>query len=348
MKESFILCSSCFSNQGLKISAQKLGIKNDMRCTNCEDTKGYKLTKSILEDLAHQFFVMGSGVKGDYGGAPRIKFNEYQETSIVCTDDINQDIRLFEKYLKVGFFHYGARLWTLGYITPLEDLQDKDKRMEVIKRIISEYPILELDTSKIFYRLRVAPSEPSNIGEYDSSPFPGKGRLDSEGFKIFYASQDLEVCIHECRVSVTDELYVATIRPLKNLKMLDLSTEILENVTEFESLNISLIMLFYAGKHSYEILRLLSLEAYKKGFDGIIFPSFFTQARLGALPSPSTYQSLNNNIDDFREIEESGKIPNIAIFGQPIEDKLVEVLSINKLFLNRVVYDYFFGPADVN
>lgn len=348
MREPFVLCSSCFSNQGLKISAQKLGIKESTRCKDCDNTKGYKLTKNILEDLAHQFFVMGSSIKSDYGGAPRIKFNEYQETSIICTDDVDKDIKLFEKYLGVGFFHYGPRLWTIGYITPLEELQDRNKRMGVIKRIISEYPILELDTSKIFYRLRVEPSEPNNIGEYDSSPFPGKGRLDSEGFKVFYASQDLEVCIHECRVSVTDELYVATIRPFKNLKMLDLSAEITENVTEFESLNITLIMLFYAGKHSYEILRLLSLEAYKKGFDGIIFPSFFTQARLGKLPFPSIYQSLDNKIDEFREIEISGKIPNIAIFGQPIEDKKVEVLSINKLILNRVVYDYFFGPADVS
>ncbi len=348
MKESFVLCSSCFSNQGLKISAQKLGTKSNTSCKGCNESKGYKLTKSILNDLAHQFFVMGSSIKSDYGGAPRIQFNEHQETSIICTDDINQDIKLFEKYLGVGFFHYGPRLWALGYITPLEELQDENKRMYIIKRIINEYPIFELNSSKVFYRLRVEPSEPSNIGEYDSSPFPGKGRLDSKDFKVFYASQDLEVCIHECRVSVTDELYVATVRPAKSLKMLDLSTSISEQCTEFESLNISLMMLFYAGKHSYEILRLLSLEAYEKGFDGIIFPSFFTQARLGKLPLPSIYQSLDNRIDEFREIEISGKIPNIAIFGQPIEDKRVEVVSINKLVLNRVVYDYFFGPADVN
>lgn len=348
MKELFVLCSSCFSNQGLRISAQKLGTKNNMRCKGCNKSKGYKLTKNILNDLAHQFFVMGSSIKSDYGGASRIQFNESQETSIICTDDVDKDIKLFEKYLGVGFFHYGPRLWTLGYITPLEDLQEKDKRMDVIRRIIREYPTLELHTSKVFYRLRVNPSEPSNIGEYDSPPCPGKGRLDSEGFKVFYASQDLEVCIHECRVSVTDELYVATVRPVKSLKMLDLSTEISEKCTEFESLNISITMLFYAGSHSYEILRLLSLEAYKKGFDGIIFPSFFTQARLGKLPYPSVYQSLDNRIDEFREIATSGKIPNIAIFGQPIEDKRIEVLSINKLILNRVVYDYFFGPADVN
>lgn len=348
MNESYILCSSCFSNHGLRISAQKLGIKHESKCNHCDQSDGYKLTKILLKDIAHQFFVMGSSIKSDYGCAPRIQFNEYQETDILCTYDVDKDIKLFEKNLGIGFFHYGPRLWMLGQITHLEDIQDINKRMNVIHKIINEFPTFELNRSKKIYRLRVNPSKPNDIEQYDSSPYPGEGRLDSKDFKVFYASQDLEVCIHECRVSVTDELYVATISPSVNLKMLDLSVEIPENTTEFESLNIAIMMLFYASKHSYEILRMLTLEAYKKGFDGIIFPSFFTQARLGRLPFPSVYQSLDNKIDEFKKIEISGKIPNIAIFGKPIEDKKVEVLSINKLILNRVVYDYFFGPADVS
>jgi HicA toxin of bacterial toxin-antitoxin, len=38
-----------------------------------------------------------------------------------------------------------------------------------------------------------------------------------------YSSPDLQVCIRECRVSEKDELYVATLAPLRILRLLDLS-----------------------------------------------------------------------------------------------------------------------------
>jgi len=42
-----------------------------------------------------------------------------------------------------------------------------------------------------------------------------------------------------------------------------------------------------------------------------------------------------------------GAVPNLAIFGRPIEEKKLEILCINKLILNRVAYDFHFGPASV-
>ena len=60
-----------------------------------------------------------------------------------------------------------------------------------------------------------------------------------------YASQDLQVCLHECRVTAEDKIFVATLKPVKPLKLLNLE-EILveEGVTEFESLDMAVHMLF--------------------------------------------------------------------------------------------------------
>ncbi len=101
-----------------------------------------------------------------------------------------------------------------------------------------------------------------------------------------YASPDLDVCIHECRVRAEDDIYVATLSAKSELRLLDL-TEILleEEVTEFESLDIAVHMLFLANEHAYPIAREIAKVVHKAGFDGIIYPSYFSLLRTGAMPS---------------------------------------------------------------
>ncbi|QQZ39821.1 RES domain-containing protein [Pseudomonas sp. SK3(2021)] len=45
--------------------------------------------------------------------------------------------------------------------------------------------------------------------KYDSPPIAlaGYGRLGSPGFPIMYGSQDIDVCIHECRASTESPLF---------------------------------------------------------------------------------------------------------------------------------------------
>jgi len=52
-----------------------------------------------------------------------------------------------------------------------------------------------------------------------------------------YASQDLQICVHECRVTAEDDLYVATLAPSRDMKLLDLTELLTEDVSEFESLD---------------------------------------------------------------------------------------------------------------
>jgi hypothetical protein len=119
-----------------------------------------------------------------------------------------------------------------------------------------------------------------------------------------------------------------------------------ENCTEFESLDLAIHFLFMAGLHSYDLARFIAETAYKKGYDGLLFPSFFSVLRTGAEPLRTAYGISLRRFPSTKEIEESLSIPNLALFGHPVADGKVAVRCINKLIVRRVDYEYHFGPAE--
>lgn len=273
-----LLCSNCFTDEGLRIDAAKHGLEQEGKCPNCQRPDGQKLTRDHIKVLAWRFFVSGTTVRCDYGAAPVIQFNEYRygQSDITPSVWLENDIKFIEEAAKIGFFHYGPRLWMIGEVEPLKALQDPATRPQIIERILREYPEKTLSTGSKFYRLRVNPGCPAEPSEYDSPPveFAGQGRLDSSGFSVMYGSQDLDICIHECRASTEDDLYVATLKSQKDLRLLDLTHPLEETETEFESLDMAIHMLFLARSHSYDIAREIALAAKEAGFDGVIYPSF--------------------------------------------------------------------------
>lgn len=190
----YIACSSCFTDQGIRLIAESLGKKKNDTCQNCGSIEGTKLTKHQLIELAHRFFVWGSFNRVEYGGAPLIQFNDQRSSGEVkFPHPLSNDAALIEKICGIGFFYYGPRLWMLGEIEPLQHLQNPSTRKEIVSRIVSEYPSETLEPSVLFYRVRKAPVKPENHGEYDSPPVgvAGKGRLDAPDFPILYASPDI-------------------------------------------------------------------------------------------------------------------------------------------------------------
>ncbi len=162
---------------------------------------------------------------------------------------------------------------------------------------------------------------------------------------MLYGSQDIEVCVHECRVTVEDELYLATITTKKELKLLDLTEIIDDDTTEFESIDIAIHMLFLAGEHSYEISRDIAIAAKEKGYDGIIYPSYYSLLRTGSMPFDTIYGISIRKLPITVEYAKSQIIQNIALFGRPIQEEIVRVVCINKLILNKIIYDIHFGPT---
>lgn len=348
-RHKYVNCSDCFKDEGLRIDASFIGNHKKTKCNYCNSSEGKKLNQAHLEILAHRYFVKGSTYRGAFGSAPAIEFNHYQKTSAKLSQHLREDVNIFEKSLQVGFFDYGPRLWMLGEIEPLKDLCDESKRKDIINKILNNYPIVELDNKFKFYRIRKNPEFPENHLSYDSPPDEhlGKGRLDSKKLPILYGSVDISTCIHECRVTYEDELYIATLSPLDKLRLLDLSEILIEKdcVSEFESLDIAVFMLFGAGAHSYEILREVAHNAFENGFDGIIYPSYFTDLRTGLEKITTTFGIAHRRIPEYRKILKKQIVSNIALFNQPIKNEKVRVSCINRLVLNRADYHFSFGPV---
>ena len=72
-----LLCSECFTDEGLRIDAAKHGIEQQDSCPNCNSKDGSKLTKKHIEGLAWRFFVGGTTIRCEYGAAPVIQCNEH-------------------------------------------------------------------------------------------------------------------------------------------------------------------------------------------------------------------------------------------------------------------------------
>lgn len=346
MKNS-VLCSQCFNDQGLRLDAERIGVQIDSGCPNCSSKAGYKLDETRVEKLAYRFFVWGTLNRLDFGGAPAVQFNEQRTTEIEVSEWLKKDVQLIGELLGIGFFYYGPRTWMVGEVEPLKDLQHSDSRQLIINRILNEYPDARLKPDELFYRVRLNIENFSESNEYDSAPidYAGTGRLDSKKFPVMYASKDLAVCVHECRVIAEDQLYVATLSPTCDLRLLDLSELIDDGETEFESLDMAVHMLFLAAKHSYEISRDIALAVHAAGFDGLMYPSYFSLLRTGSVPFETAYGMSYRKLEQLQDYTCSKIVPNIALFGRPIEDKKVEIRCINKVILGYVEYGFHFGPV---
>jgi RES domain len=346
---SILLCSNCFYDEGLRLDSFAIGIDDKTKCPMCGSESGHKLTKELVQKLCYQFFVRGTIEKFEYGGFPLIQFNEqhYNNSDIDVSPWLGEDVKLIEKAGEIGLFYYGPRFWMFGEIEPLKSLQSDTERNEVIEKILKLYPTRELSSNEYFYRVRIKPLVPHDVFEYDAAPeaFLGSNRFDDVDFPVLYGSPDLELCIHECRVSVEDNLFVGKLVPRQTLKVLDLSALIDEDETEFESLDMAIHFLFLAGKHSYPICRQIARKVKEHGYDGIIYPSYFSYVRTGAIPFDTVYGISIRRIPQLKDYAQSQSIPNVILFGRPVKEGKVIVDCINKVIINRVGYDLTFGPA---
>jgi len=218
-----LLCSNCFKNEGLRLNAWLRGSVIDVSCCNCGSENGRGLDRDQAMLLVEDFFVRGTVFRSDYGAAPYLIFNEHAAGMIEETTpkDLVEDVQLLSGCLSIGIFFYGPRAWMCGENYPLNSLRIESEQDIVIERIVSEYPSVSIPKSSILYRVRINPSSTEH-SQFDTLPiaFLGKGRLDAPGLPVLYVSQDLEGCVHECRATMDDEIYVASLRPSQNLNLL--------------------------------------------------------------------------------------------------------------------------------
>ncbi len=63
------------------------------------------------------------------------------------------------------------------------------------------------------------------------------------------------------------------------------------------------------------------------------------------MPFETVYGISVRRFPGASEYAKSGVFPNVALFGHPLKDGLVEIDCINRLILHKVRYDVRFGPV---
>lgn len=323
-----VVCSNCFHDIGLKKEAEKIGKNDNTTCPFCKSTTGKKLNKDDVEELCDTFFVRGSFHKTMFGGASVLMFNNLGGSdNIKCIKTLKQDIKFLNTHFNINVFYYAPQMWRFGENEWLNDLRSRSthKRNAAIETIIQRCSTYNLEKDTLIYRLRTDISnDVLSQKEYDAPPKQTykNGRLNLKDNVVFYAAFDIETCIHEGRATMNDELYVASLKSKKILKLLDV-TKIQESpneITPFESLEIAIHFIFTAGTISYKTTRLFAQAILKQGYDGVIYPSYFNQIR-------------------------DRQYKNIALFGKPIEEQKLKIIGINRVQINNVSYTISLGPA---
>ncbi len=324
-----MICSECFQDFGLKHEARLLGHNDNSVCPMCGHIDGKKMSYEDIRTLCERYFIYGTYEKTMFGGASILNVSEggLQESNIAVGEKLQHDISLLYKQFAIEIFCAAPQTWRVGQISWLEDLTSKNKRKKdrAIEKLIERMTPKIVGPRDIFYRMRRDIREdPIEDKMFDAPPSEraSAGRLNTKGVPVLYAAFDIETCIHECRATINDILYIATIKPLLELKLLDF-TEVITDYNEntpFDMLDIAVRFLFTANSGAYRVTRLLADKVKYKGYDGIIYSSFF------------------NRIRD-REYK------NIALFGRPVEEMKVCIDCVNRLQLKRAQYQFLLGPV---
>lgn len=346
----YLLCSNCFENTSLKNQAEKIGVSENKTCGGCKIKNGLKLNHGNIVQLINDFFVYGPNYKTGPVTAPTIKFKDsenYIDLDINISESYRSDILILQKCLKIQFFYYAPPLYSVGINDYLEDLEEDTNTESIFKNIIDLYPSVQLDEKQTMYRCRLNIDEKClEPSEYDAPPkniVAREGRFSDANNSILYCSQNLQILMHECRVKAEDSIYIATLKPNKPLILIDLTKVVDDNKTPHESIDMALHILFLSGKEQYHICRKLASYISHNGYDGIIYPSYYGYLSNGTPPFESYYGLSLRSLVGTKEYENSKKIPNIALFGRPIEDKKLDVTSIDKVFIRSVEYDCNFS-----
>jgi hypothetical protein len=321
-KEYLDICSECFSDFGLRQIAKTVGIDNIDRCPRCDVTFGRKFTKTVISQLCEQFFVEGSKMNGKGIFAPLVQVNTSKsDPDKFGTRELNSDIQLLYS-IGIRCFQYGPPLWMFG--KPADDTGFVSWSDQDYEFIINNCDEFHIANEQVIFRVRTNVPDHQFEAKYFCAPplsMKKSHRFNGEDQQMFYGAFDVETCIHECRVTLADEIFVASLKPRPNLKILDLrSCRCPHDTDRFSDPSIWLSSLIFNGESSYKTCRALAERILTRGYDGFVYKSYFQQAT-------------------------NRKHTNIAIFGAPIEKGVLTCHSINIIRIKDISYDWQFGPA---
>jgi hypothetical protein len=238
-------------------------------------------------------------------------------------------------------FYYAPRLRTMGFGDPWEEFSDalkaldeKGDRTDVTKvatDVLGRCAEARLEPGQKLYRVRTNPERIQNPRDIDTPPSQVEaskkrsGRFESTDLSVLYTSSDVETALHESRVRLGDEIILGTLQVSTQQKLVDLDV-VKQQLDEGSDLNADYHYFLRARLGSqapidYRICQILAVEARLAGFDGFKFRSFYSILR-----------------------EDYETSVNYALFGFPVKEERVSLISWNAIRLLKASYEFQFGP----
>jgi RES domain len=322
-----VLCSECFEDDGLRYEARSFRRKTNDICQHCGARNGPKLTKFDAEDLARKFFSHATAPHTFQGFVPILKYGVSKEYNIDrMLEPTRKDLSLLTEVTGFGVFYNAPRLFYLG-VTNHFDGPRGSLRTSTINDIVAKLFVTTVPAGTKVFRIRLNLSAEQKFlaDQFDSPPIErarGFSRFDSKREPILYTSPSLLVCIHECRVTLADDIYAATLRTTRDLRMADLSENYYqpEDVNPFDDLRYFFGGLMLSSRTYNNCRRIARAIRADPTIDGIMYSSFFT------------------NVIDAPAV-------NYGFFGYPVANGALEVSSINTIRIDKIDYEFALGPV---
>ncbi len=322
-----IACLACFSNHGFRLVAEKYAYDHQGSCPQCSIDSSHKLDVVALRQAMIDFFVTGSYLVETYASAYQV--NDSNPNSARFDKTLSRDAALSSRLTGLVVFDYGPPMWRFGATNHYYAFEDGGaRRKQAAQSVISAAKKTDIRPGTMLYRVRLNPIADESIvtpSVFDPPPSNIKreaGRWDDLKSSVLYVADDIELCLHECRTTISDEIVVATLSPTRTLKVIDLSSPIEETgPTPFDDQNVFVGIMCRSRGRWLDYCREISREALAAGYDGIRYASYYAQSK-------HDYKSLN-----------------LAIFGRPLQDGVLELKSVNRLRITDMTYKYDFGPV---
>jgi len=322
-----IACPRCFANWGFRCVVAQHADLPDAACPRCAEV-GPLISGEQLTQAIHAFFVGGSYIAETM--SPVYQVNKYNPDPAQFDFTLDADAKLACALTGEVIFDYGPPLWRVGEVD-LKHVFDAggDRREMASYDFVARGPKVTLPIGTQLFRVRKNPRSDETIATaaaFDPPPAHIErppGRWDDGVTPVLYASDDLELCIHECRVLLADETVVATLSTVRPLALLDLTAEFTAaGVTPFEDPGIFAEFLS-RSRHTrwLDHARSVARAAQAAGLDGIRYTSYYAQAK------------------------HKSRALNVALFGRPIDAGDLKIISVNRIRLTDAQYRYSFGPV---
>ena len=333
-----MLCINCLSNAGLRSAVARIARPSDTPCPNCGGRGPRLTTTEQVDEVIDRFFVHGSTAPtGSQEPIYNLSSRKLPATHGISFDrTLRDDVELLARYSSGTIFRNAPNTWRMGYTTLEDDLDhaitaspegaEGDALCTLLDRVIDHCLTVTVSRATEIYRIRCDVAQPFEVDQFDALQNGKPTRFSDGSVPVLYGAFDVETCLHESRIFVEDEIIVATLLPTRCLRVLDLTNVPYDEPEPdvggeggdiFYFVNARLLF----GSHSAQG-HMLARRCQERGLDGIKYPSFFSDLRPG------------------RE-----RFPNIALFGQPIHNGVVELQSLNNIRLDTVRYEFTYGPV---